>query len=108
MWPVHSTLAGRGHVIPLTAELVVGDDDHRVLAAAAILDRPHQVDQMAASGSLAGVARVLVLRADRLHEADRSQVALALRRGSRCGHELLFVAQVSGAGGGLWRVVREV
>ena len=42
-WP------GRRHVVPLAAELVVGHDHHRVLAAAAVLDRLEQVDQMVAA-----------------------------------------------------------
>ena len=37
-------LAGRRDVIPLTTELVVGHDDHRVLGALAALDGLEQVD----------------------------------------------------------------
>ena len=71
------SLARRRDVIPLTAELVVGDDDHRVLRALAVLDRLEQVHEVVAAVGLAGVARMLVLLADRLDEADRLQVAVS-------------------------------
>jgi hypothetical protein len=42
----------------LPAELVVGDDDHRVLAAAAAAQRPEQVDEVVGAAVLARVARM--------------------------------------------------
>ena len=72
-------LARRRHVIPLAAELVVGDEHERVLLALAVLDRLQQIDEVVAAVRLARVARMLVLLADRLDEADRLQVAVALR-----------------------------
>ena len=71
-------LARRRDVIPLAAELVVGDEDERVLGARAPLDRLQQVDQVVAAVRLTGVAGMLVLLADRLDEADRLQVAAFL------------------------------
>src|SRR5260370_6193695 len=61
-----STLSRRGHMVPLTAKLVVGHYDHGVLTAAAVLDRLEQADQVVAAAGLAGVAGVLVLEPDRL------------------------------------------
>jgi hypothetical protein len=43
-----AALARRGDVIPLAAELVVGDDHHRVGGAAAALDRPEQLHEVGA------------------------------------------------------------
>ena len=45
-----AALARRGDVIPLAAELVVGDDHHRVGGAAAALDRPEQLHEVGAAG----------------------------------------------------------
>ena len=99
--------AGRRHVIPLAAELVVGDDDHRVLRAGAALDRLQQVDESGAPGGLGGVAGMLVLLAERLDEADRLEVALLVR--SLDGvDEGGFVLQMVGARLRPGRVVREV
>ena len=71
----------RSDVVPLPAELVVGHDDQRAVGVRAVLDRLEQVDEVVAAGVLAGVAGVLVLRADRLDEADRlERAALAPRR----------------------------
>jgi hypothetical protein len=83
-------------VVPLAAELVVGDHDQRVPGVRAGLDGLDQVDQVPAAG-------VLVLLADGLDEAHRLQPA-----GLRRGDELDLVAQVRGAGGGAGRVVGEV
>ena len=72
--------AGRRDVIPLTAELVVRDDHHRVLGARRPLDRLQQGDEVVAAPGLARVAGVLVLFPDRLDEADLLQVAVVVRR----------------------------
>src|SRR5437867_13445491 len=89
-----AALAGRRDVVPLAAELVVGDDDHRVLAAGAAPDRREQVDQVVAAAALAGVAGVLVLEPDRLDEAHRRDLAVLARRGDRFAERGL-VHQVS-------------
>src|SRR5262245_18323569 len=60
----------RRHMVPLAAELVVGDDDERVLAVRAVHDRPDQVDQMEIAPTHAGVARMLILLTHRLDKAD--------------------------------------
>src|SRR5438105_15364148 len=64
-----AALAGRGHVVPLPAELVIGHHDHRVLAAGAALKIREQVNEVTTATALARVARMLVLEPDRLHEA---------------------------------------
>ena len=68
--PVVVALARRRDVIPLSAELVVGDDHHRVLGTTA---RSRSTCRTLTSLSLAvrraRVARMLVLLADRLPEA---------------------------------------
>ena len=86
-------LAGRRDVVPLAAELVVGDDHHRVLLAARPAHGAQQVDHVVGARVLAGVAGVLVLGADRLDEADRLELAAAIRS-VRERLELVFVAQV--------------
>src|SRR4051812_14550233 len=86
-------LAGRRDVVPLAAELVVGDDHHRALRAAAVLDRAEQVDEVVAARVLAGVAGMLVLRAERLDEADLLEPAAAVGV-LRVGDELSLVAKV--------------
>ncbi|MEY9266371.1 hypothetical protein ABIF23_005766 [Bradyrhizobium elkanii] len=63
----------RRNVVPLPAELVIGDDDQRVLAIRPLDDRLDEIDEMLAAFGLAGVARMLVLLADRLDEADLLQ-----------------------------------
>src|SRR6266851_8671720 len=68
------------HVVPLAAELVVGHDDHGVLAARAAVDRVEQAHEVVAAAALAGIAGVLVLQPDRLDEADRVEVAGLVRR----------------------------
>ena len=88
-----SALARRHDVVPLAAELVIGDDDHRVLAAGAVVDRREQLNQVVTAAALACVSGVLVLEPDRLHEADRVEVA-RLGRVVRKLHELNLVAQV--------------
>src|SRR4051794_8765098 len=78
--PVVVPLTGRRDVIPLTAELVVRDDHHRVLRAAAPLDPLEQVHEVVAAVRLARVAGVLVLGSERLHEADVGELAFLCRR----------------------------
>ena len=84
---------GRGHVVPLAAELVVGHDHQGVAGLRSGRDRLEQVDQVVAAVGLAGVAGVLVLRAVRLDEADRRQGA-----GLGGGEEVGLVLQVGAAG----------
>ncbi len=86
-------------MVPLAAELVVGDDHQGVGAFRALEDRVQQVDEVAAADGFAGVTGVLVLRPDRLDEADRQQLA-----GLGLLDELGLVAQVLGAGGRARRV----
>src|SRR6266576_4900951 len=88
-----ATLAGWGHVIPLTAELVVGHDHHRVLRTRAALDRFQQRDEMGIAVRRRGVAGMLVLLADRLHEADSPEAA-GLLPAAECLLELRLVLQV--------------
>ena len=85
--------ARRRDVVPLAAELVIGDDDQGVLACGPLGDRLQQVDEVVAAVGLAGVAGVLVLRAVGLDEADRRQRAVLGR-----GDELRLVLQVRPAG----------
>src|SRR5437763_10191448 len=84
----------RRDVVPLTAELVVGDDDRGALRLRPGLDRLDQVDQVVAAVVLAGVSGVLVLLTDRLDEADRLEVP-----GLRRVDEVHLVLQVRPAGG---------
>src|SRR6476659_4982533 len=58
---------------------------------------------MVAAGVLAGIAGVLVLRTDRLHEADRLELAVVRGR-----DEFLLVPQVRRTGRRARRVVRVV
>ena len=86
--------ARRRDVVPLAAELVVGHDDQRVARPAGPLgDRLEQVDEVVAAVRLAGVARVLVLRAVRLDEETVGRRAVAGRR-----DELALVLEVRAAG----------
>src|SRR6266511_2040217 len=89
----YAALSGRRNVIPLAAELVVRDDDHGVLRARTLLDRLEQVDEMVTAVGLARVAGMLVLRPERLHEADLPELALVRRRGGEI-LELDLVAEV--------------
>src|SRR5262249_2622833 len=87
-------LARRRNVIPLAAELVVRDDHHGVLRAAAVLDVLKELDEMVAAVGLAPVAGMLVLDADRLHETySRELTVLSLRRVG-LAHEARLVLQV--------------
>ena len=95
------TLARRHRVVPLAAELVVGDHDHRVLAAAAVVDRLQEVDQVVAAAAFARVAGVLVLEPDRFDEAHRVELA-ALGGAADELVELCFIPQVRAAGS-VWR-----
>ena len=62
-------------MVPLATELVVGHDDQGVFGLRARCDLLEQVDEVVAAVRLTGVARVLVLRAVRLDEADRREGA---------------------------------
>src|SRR5712692_3197035 len=73
-----ATLAGRGDVVPLAAELVVGHHHHRVLATGAAFDRPQKLDQVVAARALARVTRMFVVLSDGLDKADPIQVALSV------------------------------
>src|SRR4029079_6821431 len=75
------------------AELVVGDDDHRVLRARGGHHGVDELDEVVGPRVLARVARVLVLRPDRLDEADRLELA-GLRGALRARQELRLVTQV--------------
>ena len=82
-------------MVPLPAELVVGHDHQSVARTAALVDRPQQFDDVLAAGVLARIARMLVLGADRLHEADGFQPAGL----AGCGEglqELRLVTQMRG------------
>src|SRR5205823_8387553 len=68
-------------------------DDHCVLAAAAVLDRLQQLDEVARADALTRVAGVLVVLTDRLDETDRLELA-ALLRAPRERQERLLIAQV--------------
>src|SRR6185369_776359 len=90
------THAGRWNVVPLTTELVVGHDDHGVLGALAAIDRGQERHEVVAAVRFAGIARMLVLLTDRLHEADRLEVA-GLRGIADQVLELRLVTQMRGA-----------
>src|SRR5437762_10534776 len=70
-----AALSGRRDVVPLAAEFVVGDDDHGVALAGALVDHLEQLDEVVAAAILACVARVLILEPDWLDEADRVELA---------------------------------
>ena len=72
-------LARRRDVVPLAAELVVGDDDHRVLRAGDRWTDCRRSTRWSEPGVLAGVAGVLVLGADRLDQAHRLEPAVPAR-----------------------------
>jgi len=72
---VGAVLARRRHVVPLAAELVVGDNDHGVRSTGAALNRPEQLNEVIAAPGLAGIAGMLVFEPDRLYEADGIQLA---------------------------------
>src|SRR5262245_59104972 len=73
-----TALAWWCHVVPLPAELIVGDHDHSVFCAAAAFNRTQERHQMIAAARLACVARVLVLRCERLDEADGVELAFGV------------------------------
>ena len=101
-WP------GGGTWSHCAAELVVGDDHHRVLLAVATFDELQQRRRGGRSLRLARVPGVLVLGPERLHEADRLQRArLRLPRGVEGREERLLVLEMRTAGRPR-RVVREV
>ena len=81
----------RGDVVPAAAVLVVGDDDGGVLPVGAVLHGLHQVGDVLLALLEVGVARVLVVRAERLDEGDGRQ-AVVLQRGEEVG----LVLQVRG------------
>jgi hypothetical protein len=90
-------------MIPEAAVLIVGDDDRRVRPDFA---RAHGVDQrlhMALAGQQVGVARVLVVQADGLHERHRGEGT-----GAQGGEEVLLVLQVRSLCRRAVGVVREV
>src|SRR5215813_3533465 len=98
------TIVRRGrYVVPGAAELVVGNDDERVLAVRPINYGLDQLHKMRAAFSLVGVAGMLVLLTDRLDEADRLERAFL---GSL--DELRLIEQVLGTGRGPRLEVREV
>src|SRR4051794_14629481 len=97
-------LARGRDVVPLPAELVVGDDHHRALRALRVLDRLQEVDEVVGALVLARVTGMLVLGADRLDQAHRLELAVAPRAG-RERLELGLVAQVPTPRGGAGRVV---
>src|SRR5438552_8832925 len=83
------------YMVPLTAKLVVCDDDHGVFSADASLDFLEQViNKVLASRRDVRVAGMFVLQTDRFHEADRIELAGARRR-LRQLEKLRLVSQVS-------------
>src|SRR4051794_6335118 len=102
-----ATLTRRGDVIPLPAELVVRDDEHRVLLARAAPDRADQRDEVVLAVRRARVPRMLVLLAERLDEADRLELAALRTRRAGDLQELRLVLQPE-ATSRIRRVVREV
>jgi hypothetical protein len=88
VWPVgrRGTLPGRRDVIPLATELVVSNQDERLLAVGPSRMDFEQVDQMAITVCRCWRSRVLVLFADRLDERDGRQCAASCG-----GDELGFV-----------------
>ncbi len=73
--PGGAALAGRGDVVPLATELVIGDHDKCVLGFRPGFDRPEQVDEVVTPVRFAGVPGVLVLRAigfDKTHGRQRA------------------------------------
>ena len=79
-------------MIPRSAELVVGDDDHHVLPLRAGLELRHQIRDVRISFGDGRVARMLIEVALRLVERHGGQAA----RGD-IGDQLLIVLQVRGA-----------
>ncbi len=66
---------GWRHVVPLPAELVIGDDDQSVPGLRAGGDGLDQIDQMIRAVGFAGVAGMFVLRPVGLDETHRRQLA---------------------------------
>ena len=84
-------LAGRGHMVPLAAKLVVGDHDHRVLPAGAALNVFEQVDEVVAAPALARVPGMLILQPDRLDETYGIEGARLFGRLSQFDEGLLIL-----------------
>lgn len=97
---------GRSDMIPAAAELIVRDDDQRILGVLALLDGRDEIRDMLLPREQVGVARVLVVRTERLYEADCGK---PLAR--EVGEEIGFILQVpcrprvAVAVGEKWRVV---
>lgn len=71
------------HVIPRAAQLVISDDDERVLAVPTTVDRLHLLYQVEFTPIHSGIARMLVLLTHGLDEADNlERAALAARMNS--------------------------
>src|SRR3954470_750942 len=81
--------AWRRNMVPLPTELVVGDDDQRLVPVRPTLDRLDEVDEVITAVGLTRVAGMFVLVAQRLHKAHRRQLA-----GLRSVKEVHFVLQV--------------
>ena len=64
-------------MVPTAAVLVIGDDDRRVLPVGAVLHCPDELGHVLLPAHKAGVAGVLVVRAQRFHEGDRRQRPVA-------------------------------
>ena len=60
----------RGNVVPAATVLIVGEDDERVCPVRAVADCVHQVGGVLLPAGKIGVARVLVVGAQRLDEGD--------------------------------------
>jgi hypothetical protein len=58
-------------MVPISAVLIIGDDEDAVTPDRAALDQLDDVGGMAVAGEDAPVARMLVLDADRLIKRDR-------------------------------------
>src|SRR5262249_42676316 len=59
----------RRHMIPPSAEFVIGHDDQRILAVRTIHNFADQIDKVRLACGVARIARMLVRLADRLHKA---------------------------------------
>src|SRR3954454_22095139 len=65
--------AWRRNMVPLPAELVVRDDDQRLVPVRPAFDRLDEVDEVITAVGLTRVAGMFVLVAQGLHEAHRRQ-----------------------------------
>src|ERR1700722_7289527 len=101
-WPPAIDLRRR-YVVPDAAILGVGDDDHRIVPYEALLDLIDDRRGVIVATHHAGIPRMLVVRADRLVEADGGKCSVPDRT-----QHFSLVLEVLGASRRAGGVVREI